>query len=502
MRRALVPTLVAMLALAACGDGAPPAPAPPAPARPVFELRAVVKPALAEALARAPIAAVPAAPAEPEAVESVLGALSSPDARLRGLALEDAKALGDGGVAALSAAIADASAEPARRNACAQALGAIATASAVDALLVRLETDGEPWLRAQCAWQIRTAGRDEAVPRLLLRLKYEKDGATVVWIADALASLGNLSGLDGLRVLRDTSRDAAVRADAVERLAAIAAEHGAADGDALYAAWWRGDPYGGPPPREPSDALRREAWDRIQRLSEWDLRRVDDARFILVRLDAWVVPMLAAALHDADVYTRVHAAQCLERRGPRARAAVPALLSALEEPRLAPGAADALGAIGDASAAPTLEETLRSSSDLELRIGAARALGRIGEASSREPLLAVWRAPNTIDLRQAAAGALVLLGNGDLVAPFLLECLTSDGADAGAAEHDLGAWVALMGSNRTHQELAQRWNTLEPASGSVPDAAEVARRREKRASIARALVRRLEEDASRSDEEK
>ncbi len=486
MRRDLVPTLIAALALAACGDGAP-----PAPSRPAFELRAVVKPALAEALARAPIAAAPAAPAEPEAVEAVLGALSSPDARLRGLALEDAKALGDGGVAALAAAIADAAAEPARRNACAQALGAIATASAVDALLVRLETDGEPWLRAQCAWQIRTANRDEAVPRLLLRLKYEKDGATVVWIADALASLGNLSGLDGLRVLRDTSRDLvgahrrgrAARDD--RRRARIRRRRRAVRRVVARRTVRRS------PQREPSDELRREAWDRIQRLSEWDLRRVDEARFILVRLDAWVVPMLAAALHDADVYTRVHAAQCLERRGPRARARpFPSWSPRWPAARLAPGAADAIAAIGDRGAAAAVENSCaRAATSSCAWPRRARWVPSAGRRRWKL-LRAAWKPDQPIDLRQAAAGSLVGLGEGDAVAPFLLECLGSKLADASAAEHALGAWIGRRAeaAARPWADFATRWSALEPAAGSVPDAAEVARRRTGRAEIARAAI--------------
>lgn len=458
-----------------------------------FALRAVVKPALAEASARAPLTSSSVPPADPEAVESVLGTLESPDARLRSLALADAKALGDGAVPALAAALADGRAAPGRRGAAAQALGAIATPLAVDALADRLEEDREPWIRAQCAWQIRSAALDEAVPRLVLRLKYETDGATVVWIADALASFGNLSGLEGLRVLRDTATDAVVRGEAAERLGALAAERGVEDGDALYRLWSRGDPDGKLAAREPGDALRREAWDRIARLGEWDLRRVDDARFVLVRMEPWIVPMLAAALHDADVYTRVHAAQCLERRGPRARAAVPALIEALAEPRLGPQAAAALGAIGDGSAAAPVEELLRSARDPELRVAAARALGGIGSTASREPLRALLAPAQPMDLRQAAASALVSLGEGYAVAEFLLDCLGSATADAGAAERDLGRWFGQrhFGTPWGTEGFAARWDGLEPAPGTVPDAVAVARRRAERAAIAREALARM-----------
>jgi len=463
---------------------------PAAPKEPTFELRSVAKPALAAAEAKALRAVPTAVVADVEAIEAVLGALGSPDARMQRLALADARALGDGGVGALAQVLADAEAPAARRNAAAEALGAIATPSAVDALALRMESDRQPWVRAQCAWRIQSAGLDEAVVRLVLRLKYETDGATVVWIANALASLGNFAGLDGLRVVRDTSPDADARTQAADRLAAIAGERGFESGDALYVAWATGDSEDRIRAQQPSDALRREAWDRIVRLGEFDLRRVDDARFVLARLEPWIVPHLADALADTDVYTRVHTAQVLERRGPRARAAVPTLIAALADPRLGPQAAVALGAIGDRSATPAIEGLLRDGRDLERRTAAARALATLGGPTSIELLASTAKPAEPLDLRQASAGALVALGEGDAWAPFLLECLTSPSADVGAAENALGAWFAveMKAGSAPWPELAERWRALEPAPGSVPDAAEVARRRAERAAIVREAI--------------
>ncbi len=463
---------------------------PAASKQPIFELRAVAKPALAAAESRAVRATPTTAEADVEAIEAVLGALGSPDARMQRLALADARALGDGGVRALANVLADAGAPAERRNAAAEALGAIATPSSIDALALRMESDREPWVRAQCAWRIQSAGLDEAVVRLVLRLKYETDGATVVWIANALASYGNFAGLDGLRVVRDTSPDEDARARAADQLAAIATERGFESGDALYAAWVTGDSLGRIPARPPSDALRREAWDRIVRLGEFDLRRVDDARFVLARMEPWIVPLLAEALSDTDVYTRFHAAQVLGRRGPRARAAVPSLIAALDEPRLGPQAAVALGAIGDRSATSAIEALLRDGRDLERRTAAARALATLGGKTSIERLRSAAMPAEPLDLRQAAAGALVALGKGDTWAPFLLECLTSPSADNGAAEHALGAWISARSSASAAPfvALAERWRALEPAPESVPDAAEVARRRAERSRIVREAI--------------
>jgi len=483
VKRAVAASLALALVVACHEEAAPVQPA----AR--FELRAVVQPALAAAEARAPRTAPASAEPSPdtrEAAEAVLGALESPDARLRGLALEDAHALGDAGVPVFAAVLADTAATPARRTGAAQALGKIATSSAVDALATCLEKEREPWLRAQCAWQLGEAGRDEIVPRLVLRLKYETDSATVVWLADALARHQNLSGLDGLRVV-SSSREDPARGEAADRLATIAADRGFEDGERLYAAWWNDDPALKQP--EPSDALRREGWFLVERLSEPDLRKVDDARFVLARLDRWIVELLAETLHDEGVYARVHAAQVLERRGPRARAAGSVLLAALADPRLAPGAASALGAIGDASAASALEEILVRSRDVELRVASTRALGNLRAPSSTAVLRAALDAREPIDLRQAAAGALVAAGQGDEVAPFLLECLTATAADAGAAEQALGHWIQARAQlDDASRDRHARWVELEPVPNSVPTAEDVARRRSTRAEIARAAI--------------
>ncbi len=479
MKRGVAAALAGVLA--ACGaETAQPLP------KPTYALRAVVAPALAEADARARAVAAPTPPSDDvrEAAEAALSALESPDARMRGLALEDARAAGDPAVPLFAAALTDPAATPGRRAAAAQALGQVKTARAVDALATCLETDREPWLRANCAWQLAESGRDEVVPRLVLRLKYETDGATVAWIAYALAKYGNLAGLEGLRVVAATGAGGA-GAEAQDRLATIALEQGFQDGKALYAAWWNGDPALKQP--EPGAELRDAGWRWIARLSEPDLRKVDDARFILTRLDAWIVPLLCEALHDENVYTRVHAVQVLERRGPRARSAVPALLEALNDPRLAPGAAAALGAIGDKTAIDALEPLLRQSRDVELRVACARALGRLKATTALPTLRAALVATEPIDLRQAAARALVDLGEGGEVAGFLLECLTSPTADVGDAELALGRWiVARAPLSPADAERRDRWSALEPVPNSVPTADDVARRRSARGEIARA----------------
>ena len=62
----------------------------------------------------------------------------------------------------------------------------------------------------------------------------------------------------------------------------------------------------------------RELWRLVSDLSgeHFQLRGVDDARFILSRLGPWSAAEFAAALEDDDPYVRLHVAQVLERMGP------------------------------------------------------------------------------------------------------------------------------------------------------------------------------------------
>ena len=53
---------------------------------------------------------------------------------------------------------------------------------------------------------------------------------------------------------------------------------------------------------------------------------------VLSRLGPWAATEISAALADVDAHVRLHCAQVLERMGPRASSAGPALLRALAEP--------------------------------------------------------------------------------------------------------------------------------------------------------------------------
>jgi len=474
--------LAPLVLLAGCGEGATtPAPAPialaPLHAEVVAARRAELGPGL-----EAPPEPGPPDAATREQVEAVLGALSSGEAEFRALAREDARVLAPAGVAELVRVLRDPEAEPELRAGLAEVLGALATPHALDALVTAIERAEEPWLRAQCGYGLGQTGRDVVLPRLALRLKYEKDYATAFWMADALARFGHLAGVEAMLTVWRGTEDETLRAQSAARLGELAAERGCVDAGELLQRWQAGELAPPATPFVPSAELAAEAWRWIASLGAWNLRNVDDARFVLVRLEEWVVPLLIEALGDSDVYVRLHTLQVLERRGPRARGAREGVTRMLAEARLAPAAAQTLGALGDAAAAPALERAL-ASPDPELAVAAATALGRLAHAASVPALRAAGAGARGLDLREASARALLELGD-DTAHAFLRACLTDPLADAGAAEAALERWlVRRAAADSSLAPLLERWRALEASGAAIPTASELATRRGARAAL-------------------
>lgn len=452
-----------------------------AEALPGFALGPVVAPRIAALEAEIGVLPPAAAPdaATVERIRGLVAGYPGAQARMKKAFTDEARDIGDAALPVLAGVIGDARAPDAQRVAAIELAAAIDSARAAELLVERAEAAVEPWVRANAAFQLAHTTQDQILPRLLLRLKYETDGDSVVWIATTLAHFGNWAGLDGLRVLAAGAETEEVRGTAAERIAALAREAGVGDGESLFLLWNDGDAEEKLERKPPSARHRLEVWRTIARLSEQNLRPVDDARFVLARCAWWVAEPLAEALHEETVYTRSHAAQCLERMGPRAAAAAPEIALALREPRLAPSAATALGAIGWKPGAEPLVAALDPRADPDLRNAAARALGMLGEPTAIEPLRRILASPEPIDLRQAAARSLLLLGRGDEAAPLLLECLTSDGADAPAAEVDLETWLAgrAAAGEADAASALECWMALAPPEGVTPTAAEAVARR-------------------------
>ncbi len=437
-----------LLLLCSCGEKPPP--------RPTVQPYALQR-VVAAARERHPPFVAETAAAEPtELLEQVLGALGERDERLKALARKDAQGLSLGELAALRAILFDASAPDERRAAAAEALGALERPEAELALLEFLPDLRTPaWLRALVTFQWGRRTENRFLGRALLRLKYEPDDESVIWLADALLRHGSQAGADALRVLVSRAHTEELRALAADRLQAVEA---ASESSAA-----------------PQADQLSEAWTWISKLSDWDLRQVDDARFVLQRMPDWVVPLLCECLREENVYTRVHAAQTLGRRGPRAASAREALLAALGERQLAPTAAEALGELKDPSVRGELERCLAQSRDLDLAVAAARALGRLGDPAALPALTAVLSPP---DLLFAARIARAELGSAAQVAPDLLSVLEGAPGDAEAAAHALGAWIAAGA-------LRSRWEALVPAPGTIETAEQARARRAAMAQLVR-----------------
>jgi len=468
----------AVLAGAACSGEEPrPAPAP-------FELRDVVSSAVARLEAELERQAAPDEPDAPppdeaelaEEVRGLVGFLVSAQGALREAALEDVRSLGEAAVAPLALLLDDARLPSQERQAAAELLGALEGERAASQLLARVEDAAEPWLRSHCAWRLGASGQDWVVPRLVLRLRdnYETDHETWLWIADALFRLGNFAGLAGVRYMAANGPGEALRARALARLEELGAEYGL-DDLALQRLWDEGGTSADgrfPPPGPQSARYRLEVWRWIGRLDEFQLRGVDDARFILSRLGSGAVHALAEALHDASPYVRVHAAQCLERMGPRAAGAAPELVRALDRPDLAPQAAAALGAIGFPAAEGELGRRTEPPHPYELRLAAARALGRTGLASSRTFLRPLLDAAEPDELRQAAAAGLVYCGAPEEGVPLLLELVRSESVDPGKCVEAVRWWLARRaeaGSERA-AALEEAWARAQPPAGTFEPA--------------------------------
>jgi hypothetical protein len=104
---------------------------------------------------------------------------------------------------------------------------------------------------------------------------------------------------------------------------------------------------------------------------------------------------------------RIEAARALGEAGPKAKAAVPALVESMRDAsaEVRAAASDAIAKIGDVSV-PRLVESLKDGSR-ELRAGAAEALGKLGSsAKDAVPALEEAAKDTSEEVRQAADRAL------------------------------------------------------------------------------------------------
>lgn len=285
-------------------------------------------------------------------------------------------------------------------------------------------------VRRRAAWLCGQSGQTVLQLPLLLRLKYELDAETVVWVADALCRLGNDTGLAWLDAAIATHASAEpAGASAIEALRARGVdlpEQPTWDQvrQALQAqhANWRArgvSALASTPPAAGPLAARIAA--HVVTTESTLLRPVDDARFVLTRAGRLAVPLLGRTLAASEPYLRTMALQVLADLGPAAAESATAVLPLLGDPLTASYAVRTLGEIGAASALPSLRPLL-ASADIELRAAAAQALGVLRDETSREPLRQRLADPaETMDVRVGAAFGLLCFGADGPAEAFLAE---------------------------------------------------------------------------------
>ena len=454
-------------------------------------LGAVARPRAAALHEAAPAAVLPVPPEDaPEATRAMLETRVH-GGQFRDLVFEDLQSLGNGAVPALTAHALDTRLSGDLRAAAVELLGAVGSEAAANRLLTLTRDSSEPWLRAHAAWRLASCGSDHVVPGLVLRLKYEKDPDAFLWVASTLGRLGCLAGLGGLLEL--AARDDGRAGQAAAELAAVVEPLGVPAEEALRL--WSGIDAEALPLPPPSDAQLREVWDLVLDMSgeTFQLRPVDDARYVLSRLGPWCAREVASALTDEDPWLRLHCAQVLETMGPRARGVEGELLRVLDEPGVGAAAAEALGRVGSPSAVPALVERIGEGTGHELRVGAVRALGTLGLPEGAGALRTLFEeltepgAPQ--DLRMAAATSLVGLGEGDGAAGWLNERLAGR-TDPSEAEVALGHWLrgGAAGTRVGFPEALAAWNEHADPPGALPNTERAIARRQARARTLAALL--------------
>lgn len=256
------------------------------------------------------------------------------------------------------------------------------------------------WLHAR--------GHEAMVPRLTLRLKYEKDWIANVDIALALLKHGSGAGLQALHnilateVTADQATLEYARFRTMAALALLPANKQWQAGSGFDAdwqrllevqrAWTRNRQLPDTPAIVPSRALHAELWRMMARLRSQPLRPVDDARFVFVRMPSWVFAPLSSTVLDENRYVREHALQTLAWIGyPVGRWALQSGIdlsarykAAISSAGVRPRVMEAMGASGLASMQTELVHWLKTGNLEELTAAADALLRCASEATFAE----------------------------------------------------------------------------------------------------------------------
>ena len=468
---------------------------PEQPAPPPFVTKSVLAPALQELESYLTTSEpVP----EPSADDSELGKgliefLQTAPPGMGDAAFEDAHAQGNVLVPVYAQILSSPLTSAADKAAAARLTAAIATPAAAELLLAQLEKNTAPSVRATCAWKLGDMGFDFAIPTLIKRLKYEKDSSVTPWLGSSLAKLGNYAGVAYMVTVATWGGPGSEAAGELYRVVSTA---GFEDAGSLILAWEAGDPKAPFPSQERSQRYQLEVWKLVQDLTDFQLRGVDDSRFILSKLAKQAVPLLTEALYDENSYVRFHVAQALGRMGPRARDAGATLVLGLGDDLLAPYAAEALGSIDYPLAMAALLKATETARDPGLRLAAVRGLAKLGSSSSAPRLLELVKEADFPELAQSAAEGLVYCGQGDDLAMRLLafaQTAAETGLDADTSLAALAHWVHVRAETGEQLAVETRaaYEALAPEPGIPPTREEDRARRQGRMELFEAALPKL-----------
>lgn len=415
-------------------------------------------------------------PADADQVQGLLQTLLDSHARFQKVAREELLALGESARVRLANWLVPEPADlaPELLHQAVQLLGAEGLRD-LDTL-VTIATSGRlevsPYtlpVRREALYQLGLMKDDRALLRLIRHLKYEKDPENFLWLGWALLELGNGSGVPALYDLtRSEDPDLAARTQATLQQAAQAR---GTTPEALLPTWIAGDPDVWPTPNV-SPELRCLVWQEIEATAgeHFQMRGIDDARNQLKGLGTWVAAPLAEATRDKDMYVRLHAAQILQRLGPRGRDAVDALERLLPDPTAGPTAAAALGAIGTPQAYEALSRAIHPGSARPLQVAALQAMAFSAEPTGGGDARTLWQsaqAAHDEELAIAAAGCLLRTQPDAPVLSYLSERLPQP--DGAFIEGTLDRWIRSFEAREPEDEdLLTSYRQVREAPLGIP----------------------------------
>lgn len=368
----------------------------------------------------------PAAPSTPASEDPAGPRLTPQMATLERIAAQAPPALSDAESAELRELIESAYSDGADEDIASRAARRLENDARAPLALEAALSHDDAAIRTRCAYALATLGSESSVPALLLRLRVEQDRSAKLWMAGAILKLG-IHCPPALDAVAANFEDPALSGDASMILNDVLAAAGSTlppqagwdDARAAFAKlrdFWvkEGYPLGSVPPafERPEDLeprLRAALAADLVQLSEFQLRPVDEARFVLKNLGVLALPLLHLALTASESYVRAHAVEIVRDIGPAAKSLEPAIVALLEDPLTRLTAIQAVGLIGARGASDRLRAFV-SGDDLELACASASALGEIGDESSRDALRRMMNDESAaMDLRVYAAYGLARL---------------------------------------------------------------------------------------------